>query len=97
MDHYKLFINGEFKDARDGKTSHFNGSRREKGRARTGRPRPCNGAYMGILHNIPHGAACGIVLPKVMRFNADFAIDKLAMVAQALGINTHGMFISCDG
>ena len=40
---------------------------------------------VGILHNVPHGAACGIVLPKVMRFNVDFAADKLAMVAQALG------------
>ena len=30
-----------------------------------------------ILHNVPHGAACGIVLPKVMRYNVDFASDKL--------------------
>ncbi len=46
---------------------------------------------VGILHNVPHGAACGIVLPAVMRFNVDFAADKLAMAAQALGVNTHGM------
>jgi alcohol dehydrogenase class IV len=46
---------------------------------------------VGILHNVPHGAACGIMLPKVMRFNIDFAAGKLAMVAQALGVNTAGM------
>jgi aldehyde dehydrogenase (NAD+) len=46
---------------------------------------------VGILHNVPHGAACGIILPKVMRYNVDFAADKLALVAQALGINTTGM------
>jgi aldehyde dehydrogenase (NAD+) len=46
---------------------------------------------VGILHNVPHGAACGILLPKVMRFNVDFAADKLAMAAQALGINTFDM------
>ena len=48
---------------------------------------------VGILHNVPHGAACGIVLPKVMRFNVDFAADKLAMVAQAMGVNTTGWMI----
>jgi aldehyde dehydrogenase (NAD+) len=46
---------------------------------------------IGILHGVPHGAACGIVLPKVMRFNADFAADKLALAAQALGVNMAGM------
>jgi aldehyde dehydrogenase (NAD+) len=46
---------------------------------------------LGILYNVPHGAACGIVLPAVMRFNIDFAADKLAQVAQAMGVNTAGM------
>jgi aldehyde dehydrogenase (NAD+) len=46
---------------------------------------------VGILHNVPHGAACGILLPAVMRFNVDFAAEKLAMAAQALGVNIHGM------
>jgi alcohol dehydrogenase class IV len=35
--------------------------------------------------------ACGIVLPKVMRFNVDHAAGKLALVAQALGVDTKGM------
>jgi aldehyde dehydrogenase (NAD+) len=46
---------------------------------------------IGALHHIPHGVACGIVLPKVMRYNVDHAADKLAQVAQALGVNTTGM------
>jgi alcohol dehydrogenase class IV len=46
---------------------------------------------IGTLHHVPHGAACGIVLPKVMRYNVDHAADKLALVAQALGVNTTGM------
>jgi alcohol dehydrogenase class IV len=46
---------------------------------------------MGALHHVPHGAACGIILPAVMRFNADHAAARLALVAQALGVNTAGM------
>jgi len=46
---------------------------------------------LGTELHIPHGAACGIVLPKVMRYNVDHATDKLALVAQALGVNTAGM------
>ncbi len=45
---------------------------------------------VGTLHHVPHGAACGIVLPKVMRFNVDHATAKLAMVAQALGVQANG-------
>ncbi len=46
---------------------------------------------LGILYNVPHGAACGIALPAVMRFNVDFAADKLVLAAQALGIHTSGL------
>jgi len=46
---------------------------------------------VGTLHHVPHGAACGIVLPKVMRFNVDHAAGKLALVAEALGVDTKGM------
>ena len=46
---------------------------------------------VGALHHVPHGAACGIVLPKVMRYNVDHAVDKLAQVAQVLGVSTTGM------
>jgi aldehyde dehydrogenase (NAD+) len=43
---------------------------------------------VGIMQNVPHGAACGIILPAVMRYNVDHATDKLALVAQAMGVNT---------
>jgi acyl-CoA reductase-like NAD-dependent aldehyde dehydrogenase/alcohol dehydrogenase class IV len=43
---------------------------------------------LGMIANVPHGAACGLILPSVMRFNVDFAADKLALAAQALGVNT---------
>jgi alcohol dehydrogenase class IV len=33
---------------------------------------------MGVLNHVHHGTACGIVLPKVMRFNVDHAGAKLA-------------------
>lgn len=46
---------------------------------------------VGSLHHVPHGAACGIVLPKVMRYNVDHATAKLAQVAHALGVDTAGM------
>ena len=51
----------------------------------------CMAHTVGTLHHVPHGAACGIVLPKVMRFNVDHAAPKLARVAQALGVDTSGM------
>lgn len=46
---------------------------------------------VGALHHVPHGAACGIVLPKVMRYNVDHSADKLALVAQALDVDCAGM------
>jgi alcohol dehydrogenase class IV len=46
---------------------------------------------VGSLHHVPHGAACGIVLPWVMRFNVDHATGQLAKVAEALGVDTRGM------
>ena len=59
---------------------------------RPGRPGARHGPHGGdAVHHVPHGAACGIVLPKVMRYNVDHATDKLALVAQALGVDTAGM------
>ena len=40
---------------------------------------------VGTLHHVHHGTACGIVLPHVMRYNADFAAGKLALAADAPG------------
>jgi len=46
---------------------------------------------LGALYGLPHGLGCGIILPKVMRFNVDHATDKLAMAAEALGVKEPGM------
>jgi len=46
---------------------------------------------IGHLYGVPHGEACGLVLPKVMRFNVDHAMDKLVLIAQSLGVNIFGM------
>ena len=45
---------------------------------------------LGMHYGVPHGAACGVLLPHVMRFNLDYASDKLAQAAQALGVPTEG-------
>jgi alcohol dehydrogenase class IV len=45
---------------------------------------------LGARHRVPHGTANGILLPHVMRFNADVAAAKLALVARALGVQAAG-------
>jgi len=46
---------------------------------------------LGTLHHMPHGEACGLMLPKVMRFNADHCTNVLVQVAKAMDVNTAGM------
>jgi aldehyde dehydrogenase (NAD+) len=46
---------------------------------------------VGVMYHVPHGVACGILLPKVMRYNVDYVADKLAQVARALGVDAAGM------
>ena len=41
---------------------------------------------LGARVGVPHGTANGIILPHVMRFNAQVAAGKLALVARALGV-----------
>ena len=45
---------------------------------------------LGARHRVPHGTANGILLPHVMRFNAEVAAAKLALVARALGVTQAG-------
>ena len=46
---------------------------------------------MSALHDVPHGVACAILLPTVMRFNAPAALDKYVDIAKALDVYTPGM------
>jgi alcohol dehydrogenase class IV len=45
---------------------------------------------LGARHRVPHGTANGVLLPHVMRFNAEAAAGKLALVARALGVGAGG-------
>ncbi|MGB9694979.1 MAG: iron-containing alcohol dehydrogenase [Caldisericaceae bacterium] len=44
-------------------------------------------------YNVPHGAACGVLLPYVYWFNlkSSYGENKLAMIAEAMGVDTYGM------
>lgn len=46
---------------------------------------------MSALHDVPHGVACAILLPTVMRFNAPAAPDKYVDIAKALEVYVDGM------
>lgn len=46
---------------------------------------------VGGLYDVPHGEANSILLPHTMRFNTDACADRLALVAEAMGIDTRGM------
>ena len=46
---------------------------------------------LGGLYDVPHGEANSVLLPHTMRFNMDACAPRLAMVAQAMGIDTSGM------
>lgn len=51
----------------------------------------CMAHTLGTICKVPHGEACGLVLPKVMRFNVDHATKALVQVARALDVNTSDM------
>ena len=46
---------------------------------------------MSALHDIPHGVACAILLPTVMRFNMPVSIKKYVEIAKACGVYEIGM------
>lgn len=48
---------------------------------------------MSALHDVPHGVACAILLPTVMRFNAPAAKDKYVEIAKACGVYEDGMSV----
>lgn len=46
---------------------------------------------IGAVRGIPHGLANGLFLPHVMRFNLEEVPGLTADIAEALGVNIHGM------
>ncbi|MCX4292626.1 MAG: lactaldehyde reductase [Prevotella sp.] len=48
---------------------------------------------MSALHDVPHGVACAILLPAVMRFNAPAAKEKYVEIAKACGVYKDGMTV----
>lgn len=46
---------------------------------------------LGGLYDVPHGEANSILLPHTMRFNTDACAHRLALVAEAMGIDTRSM------
>lgn len=48
---------------------------------------------LSALHDIPHGVACAMLLPTVMRFNAPAAKAKYVDIAKACGVYKDGMSV----
>ena len=46
---------------------------------------------LSALFNVPHGVACAMLLPTVMRFNAPAALEKYVEIAKAVGVYREGM------
>ena len=46
---------------------------------------------LSALHDVPHGVACAMLLPTVMRFNAPAALPKYVDIAKAVGVYREGM------
>ena len=47
--------------------------------------------HVGGIFDVPHGEANSITLPHTMRYNAEACADRLAMIADAMGIDVSGM------
>ncbi len=43
------------------------------------------------FYNTPHGVANAILLPHVMRYNADFTGEKYRDIARVMGVKVEGM------
>ncbi len=48
---------------------------------------------MSALHDVPHGVACAILLPVVMRYNAPAAKEKYVDIAKVVGVYKDGMTV----
>jgi alcohol dehydrogenase class IV len=51
----------------------------------------CMAEALGPLYKVPHGGACALVTPYVMDYNMPACIDRLGLVAEAMGLDVHGL------
>ena len=47
--------------------------------------------HVGGIFDVPHGEANAILLPHTMRYNAEACPDRLALIADAMGVDIFGM------
>uniref|UniRef100_UPI0028A137D9 iron-containing alcohol dehydrogenase n=1 Tax=Atlantibacter subterraneus TaxID=255519 RepID=UPI0028A137D9 len=45
----------------------------------------------GATHNLPHGVCNAILLPVIENFNRPSAVARFARIAQAMGVDIHGL------
>ena len=51
----------------------------------------CIAESLGPMYSVPHGIACALVTPYVMDYNMPACIERLAMVAEYMGLDVHGL------
>lgn len=52
----------------------------------------CIAEALGLKWNVPHGVACGVVLPYILQFNLPACTERLAYVSkQVLGDEVYGL------
>lgn len=49
---------------------------------------------LGAFYDTPHGVANAILLPHIMRYNADFTGDKFRDIARAMGVKVEGLSLA---
>jgi len=48
---------------------------------------------LSAFFGVPHGLANAVLLPRIMKFNLPVQTEKFADIAQAMGVNIHGMSV----
>jgi len=46
---------------------------------------------IGVLHGIPHGLCCALLMPAVLRYNAEAAAAKYAALQESIGLRRGGL------
>ncbi|HCM9653925.1 TPA: lactaldehyde reductase [Enterobacter kobei] len=49
---------------------------------------------LGAFYNTPHGVANAVLLPHIMRYNAEYTGDKFRDIARAMGVKVEGLSLA---